>query len=218
MIQQYRWICLAFFLMMPLLGHGADLKTLPPMETDGLALVFSSVQTPNTIVYQVVDGDTIGKIAKRFGTTIELIKSSNQLTKDTIRIGQFLRLWITPFTIHIDKSDNILVVMADQEVIKTYRVATGASNITPVGDFIIESRFKNPTWFKKGEIIPPESPENALGSRWLGFNIPKYGIHGTIHPELIGQQVSHGCVRMLNSDVEELYNYIAIGTKVSITD
>ena len=45
-----------------------------------------------------------------------------------------------------------------------------------------------------------------------------YGIHGTNEPELIGQQVSHGCIRMLNEDVEELFDVVSIGTPVSITD
>ena len=44
------------------------------------------------------------------------------------------------------------------------------------------------------------------------------GIHGTIQPDLIGQQVSHGCVRMLNKDVEELYDIVPIGAKVLITE
>jgi lipoprotein-anchoring transpeptidase ErfK/SrfK len=67
-------------------------------------------------------------------------------------------------------------------------------------------------------VVPPRSPENFLGTRWLGFNIPKYGIHGTIYPELIGQSVSGGCVRMRNEDVEELYAIIPVGTKVVIKD
>lgn len=190
----------------------------PPMETDGLAMIFADIQTPDTIIYPVVYGDTLGKIARRYQTTVEVLKKSNHLTSNRIYEGQKLRVWVTPLTIEIDKSDNILVVKAKDQVIKTYRVATGANNITPVGEFTIGSRIKNPTWFKKGEIIPPDSPENALGSRWLGFDKPQYGIHGTIHPELIGQQVSHGCVRMLNKDVEELFTYIQLGTKVIITD
>ena len=57
-----------------------------------------------------------------------------------------------------------------------------------------------------------------LGSRWLGFNMPGYGIHGTIEPETIGKQVTAGCVRMRNSDVEELYDILPLGTEVSIVD
>ena len=67
-------------------------------------------------------------------------------------------------------------------------------------------------------MIPPESPDNALGSRWLGFDIKGYGIHGTLQPDKIGQQVTAGCVRMRNADVEELYRILPYATEVVITD
>ena len=75
---------------------------------------------------------------------------------------------------------------------------------------------ENPVWYHKGEIVPPGTPDNFLGTRWLGFDLPQYGIHGTVEPQLIGQSVSHGCVRMHNEDVEELFTYIPYGTKVKI--
>ncbi len=183
-----------------------------------IPIVLTDIPTPQTVTYHVQHGDTLGKIARMFNTTIESIMKGNHLSSHLIRVGQELRVWTAPLSIYIDKSDNTLIVKCSDQVIKLYRVATGAENITPVGEFTIDSRIKNPTWFKKGEAIPPGSPENALGTRWLGFNKPQYGIHGTIHPELIGQQVSHGCVRMHNEDVEELFDYIPIGTKVTIND
>lgn len=188
------------------------------VENLNVMVLLSNAQTPQTVTHVVRDGETVGKIAKMYGTTIDLIYQSNNLKNHLIHIGQKLRIWVKPFTITIDKSENILVVRCEDKVIKTYQVATGADNITPIGDFTITSRIENPTWFKKGVPIPPGVPENALGTRWLGFNKPQYGIHGTIHPELIGQQVSHGCVRMRNSDVEELYTYIPNSTKVTIHD
>jgi lipoprotein-anchoring transpeptidase ErfK/SrfK len=76
----------------------------------------------------------------------------------------------------------------------------------------------DPVWFNKGIVVPPESPQNVLGSRWLGFDLSGYGIHGTIEPDTIGQQVTAGCVRMHNKDVEELYNIIPRGTRVAVVD
>jgi lipoprotein-anchoring transpeptidase ErfK/SrfK len=87
-----------------------------------------------------------------------------------------------------------------------------------VGTFKITSKLANPVWFKAGVVVPPESPENVLGSRWLGFDNPGYGIHGTIEPQTIGQQITQGCVRMLNKDVEELYAIVPVGTEVEIVD
>ena len=101
---------------------------------------------------------------------------------------------------------------------KTYVVATGVSNSTPAGTFKIVNKLANPTWFKVGAVVPPGSDENILGSRWLGLNLSGYGIHGTIEPETLGQQITQGCVRMANSDVEELYTIIPLGTEVTIVD
>lgn len=59
-------------------------------------------------------------------------------------------------------------------------------------------------------------PGGVFGSRWLGLSLPSYGIHGTNNPASIGQAVSLGCIRMHNHDVENLYEYVEIGTPVSI--
>ena len=58
----------------------------------------------------------------------------------------------------------------------------------------------------------------GFGTRWLGLNVPwgDYGIHGTNKPELIGKNVSSGCIRMRNEDVEALYDLIPNGTIVHI--
>ena len=67
-------------------------------------------------------------------------------------------------------------------------------------------------------VIPADSPDNILGSRWMGFDLPGYGIHGTTEPESIGKSCTQGCVRMLNSEVEELYDIVPVGTEVTILD
>jgi lipoprotein-anchoring transpeptidase ErfK/SrfK len=76
----------------------------------------------------------------------------------------------------------------------------------------------NPTWYKQGAVIPAGSPENILGTRWMGFDLPAYGIHGTTEPQSLGKQVTQGCVRMSNADVEQLFIIVPIGTEVTIVD
>lgn len=188
------------------------------LEEVNLKIIFSGIETLDTVVHEVKAGDTLGKIAKQYHTPIELIKRSNNLKGDTIRLGQKLRLWKGTFSVLVDKSQNILILSSNDEVMKVYRVSTGTDNNTPVGTFTIVNKLVDPVWFKSGAIIPPESPKNVLGSRWLGFDIPGYGIHGTVEPESIGQQVTAGCVRMLNEDVEELYSLLPVGTRVTIVD
>ena len=72
--------------------------------------------------------------------------------------------------------------------------------------------------FKAGAVVSADSPENVLGTRWLGLDVSGYGIHGTVEPQSLGKQVTQGCVRMANNEVEELYTYIPVGTEVTVTD
>lgn len=98
-----------------------------------------------------------------------------------------------------------LIVMKDHRLYRSYKVAVGdPSTPTPIGEFHII--YKGKDWGA------------SFGPRWLGLDIPWgiYGIHGTNKPSSIGQHLSHGCIRMNNHDVKELYDLIPIGTKVTI--
>jgi len=181
-------------------------------------LLFSPGPSPYSIVYTVKQGDSLIKIANRFHTTVSLIKKINNIKGDIIIPGQKLKVVNVPFNLLIDKSQNTLMLKVKDEIIKTYVVATGKDNCTPTGTFRIINKLINPTWFKTGAVIPPDSPENILGSRWMGFDISGYGIHGTTDPRSLGKQVTQGCVRMSNKDVEELFIIVPEGTEVTIID
>ncbi|NLZ52518.1 MAG: L,D-transpeptidase family protein [Thermoanaerobacteraceae bacterium] len=103
-----------------------------------------------------------------------------------------------------------------ETLIRTYPVAVGRSTSqTPMGDFQVINKLKNPTWFPKGRQSVPPGHSNPLGTRWIGFK-NGYGIHGNNNPSAIGTMASAGCVRLYNQDVEELYEKVAIGTPVKI--
>lgn len=188
------------------------------VEELNLKLLFSPALTPKSILYEIKPGDTLAKIAKEFKTTTELIIKSNNLKDDKILSGRKIKVWTEPFSIVVDKSQNTLILKTDEEILKTYIVSTGINNSTPVGNFKIINKLTQPTWFKAGAVVVPNSPDNILGSRWLGFDFPGYGIHGTTDPVNLGKQITQGCVRMANSDVEELYAIVPIGTEVTIVD
>lgn len=188
------------------------------LEGLNIRLLFSPIVTPNSVLYQIKPGDNLTKIAARFNTTVELIKKSNNLENDKIFPGRKIKVQTAPFNIFIDKSQNVLILKSDEEVIKTYLVSTGKDNSTPAGVFKITNKLTDPIWFKAGAVVPAASPENVLGTRWIGFDLSGYGIHGTTDPQTLGQQVTQGCVRMANPDVEELYIIIPPGTEVTIVD
>lgn len=187
-------------------------------EDINIRLLFSNSIAAKSTLYEIKPGDTLNKIAKEFRTTIDLIKKSNHLTDDKILPGRKIKVWTAPFSILVDKSQDTLILKSDDEIIKTYIVSTGKDNSTPTGNFKITSKLINPAWFKAGAVVPAGSPENILGSRWLGFDLAGYGIHGTTEPQSLGKQVTQGCVRMSNSEVEELYTIVPQGTEVTIVD
>lgn len=120
----------------------------------------------------------------------------------------------------ITKSKHTLEVFLNGYPVYTFKIATGITpDKTPEGTFHIIRKVKNPWYIPKN--IRGGDPNNPLGTRWLGLDAPntdgyKYGIHGTNEPESIGRNVSQGCVRMLNEDVEWLFRHIPLGTKVII--
>ena len=88
---------------------------------------------------------------------------------------------------------------------------------SPTGVYQIVNSIADPTWYTKGKIVPPGKC-NPLGTRWLGLSRKGYGIHGTNRPSSIGRNASHGCIRMRNREVEELFKMVAVGEKVELYD
>ncbi len=182
-------------------------------------ILFSPAPAPEKVDYTVIAGDSLGKLARQFGTTIELIKKSNNLTRDVIRVGDRLRIYQPHFAVTVSKSANVLVLTDNGKFFKRYRVGTGQFSKTPVGDFNIISRIANPEWHRPdGKMIAYGDPENILGTHWLGLNVQGYGLHGTWDTNSIGKAATAGCIRLRNDDIAELYTILPIGTPVTIHD
>lgn len=135
---------------------------------------------------------------------IFLIFKGYQKSKDTMyKIDNYDSK--KPIVILIDVSCNKLCVFQNDNLLKEYSIASGKeSTPSPIGTWTV---------VHKGEWT------GGFGGHWMGFNVPWgiYGIHGTIYPSSIGWNSSHGCIRMRNSDVSELYKITQIGTKVIIS-
>ena len=182
-----------------------------------LALAFSPSPMAEKIEYKIRPGDSLGNIAKKHNTTLELLQKGNGITGNLIRAGQKLKVLPGNFKVLVDKSDFTLTVLYDGKFFKRYLIGTGKDNKTPEGKFKVVDRIKEPDWWRSdGKKIPFGTKENLLGTRWLALDARSYGIHGTWEPETIGKDLSAGCVRMRNEEVEELYELLPIGTPVEI--
>ncbi len=112
--------------------------------------------------------------------------------------------------------DRLLAFVDDGQVVKTYKVAVGADKTpSPSGIFTVINQAKDPVYIHEGKVIAP-GKGNPVGTRWLGLSIKGYGIHGTNIPSSIGKAASHGCIRMKQKDIEELYALIKVGDVVAI--
>ena len=120
----------------------------------------------------------------------------------------------------INTKKNTLNYYVNYTLVREFRCATGkASTPTPQRKTTIVNKIKNRPYYKTG--IPGGDPRNPLGKRWMGLNIDgtqgsTYGIHGNNNEKSIGKNVSHGCIRMHNSEVEWLFDQVPLGTVVLI--
>ncbi len=110
------------------------------------------------------------------------------------------------YRILVDLNDSKLFLIKNKtgKIVKVYPIASGKPKTpSPIG-----------TW----KIVDKAVWGKGFGTRWMALNVPwgKYGIHGTNKPLTIGGAYSLGCIRMLNKDVENLYDLVNIGTLVVI--
>ena len=114
--------------------------------------------------------------------------------------------------------DRKLAVLEGDRIVRIFETAVGAPHSpSPTGVYQIVNSIADPTWYTKGKIVPPGKC-NPLGTRWMGLSRKGYGIHGTNRPNSIGHNASHGCIRMRNREVEELFKMVAVGEKVELYD
>jgi len=129
-------------------------------------------------------------------------------------------------TIVVRVDRNTLYLYDGFQVERTWSVATAKPGYTtPNGDWTIYNKAENPTWYNPaldswGADLPaviPGGPGNPMGTRALYITAPGLiRIHGTTSDDSIGRYASHGCIRMHNSEIEQLYPLVPIGTHVII--
>lgn len=139
----------------------------------------------------------------------------------------------------VDTAENRLYLMNGDKIQKEAVVSCGSGDVleetggtrkwvfdTPRGEFSVTSKLVNPTWIKpdwafieEGEKPPADYNEridnDSLGSYALGFG-DGFFIHGTLYTRLLGRNVTHGCVRVGDKDLEEIFKWVPLGAKVYI--
>lgn len=124
----------------------------------------------------------------------------------------------------ISNQKKTLTLYKNDVNVKTYKVAVGRPGAQWSSVYLVSRKAEWPSWsptasqHKKMKLpaLMKGGPNNPLGARALYLGNSLYRIHGTNKPDSIGKAVSNGCIRMLNSDIIELYSKITVGTKVVV--
>lgn len=168
-------------------------------------------------IYTVKKGDAYSRIAVKRRISVEWLTRANG--GKVLKVGDKIRIPRYRDRLVVDKKEKKMYWLRGKKTVKIYPVSVGrVGSETPEGEFEVVSKVAHPVWYWEKKVIPADSPQNLLGTRWLGLNHKGYGIHGTRNPESIGAARSHGCIRMHNKDVEEIFPWIPQGTKVIIHD
>lgn len=190
-----------------------------------MELALSPYAMPEKVDHVVMRGDSLDKISKKYGVTVQSIEIGNAVKNpDLIKAGDHLRVLDADFSVVVSKANHELLLLMNGKFFKRYKVGLGKFDKTPLGTFEIYDRIVEPVWWRPdGREIPFGHEENILGTRWMAIRatgetpqVRGYGIHGTWDEASIGKSESAGCVRMRNADVEELFNLLPLGTTVTI--
>ena len=130
-----------------------------------------------------------------------------------------------PGTIVIDTQAHFLFLVGQKGQALRYGVGVGRPGFEWAGVHTVTRKAEWPEWIPPDDMLKrrpdlptrlPGGPHNPLGARALYLGSTLYRIHGTNDPSTIGENVSSGCIRMTNDDVIDLYNRVAVGTKVVV--
>lgn len=144
-------------------------------------------------------------------------------TKELKAIDIIPEAWNKGSYIVINTDKLILTYYKDGKIIEKYPIAAGKigrgkRTVTPNMSKTVITKVVNPYWNgmnRKYRPVKGGAPNNPLGKRWIGLD-REYGIHGTNNERSIGTFASHGCIRMFNKDVKELFKKVEIGTTVIV--
>ena len=166
--------------------------------------------------YVVQPGDQLRKIASKHHVPWQYLARLNRTDPKRLREGQKLKVIDGPFGAVVTLSDFELTLHLGGQYVRSYPCCIGKNNSTPTGKFKVLYKVTSPQYTDPdGKVFSGSDPKNPLGTHWLDLG-DSYGIHGTIEPDSIGNAESRGCIRLLNTDVSEVYDLLETGAEVVI--
>lgn len=201
-----------------------EVRNLP--ESDRAKLLELLDQLAGTVIYaqmhllepayEVQPGDTLQSVGAVYNVPWQLLAKINGISDPSrLQSGQLLKVVRGPFSATLDLDQHFLTLWLGDRYAGRFRIGVGRDHSTPEGEFYVQEKVTNPTYYGPDGVVDKDDPTNPLGERWIDLG-HQLGIHGTIDPTSIGSDVSRGCVRLSPRDIEDVYDILSKGSKVII--
>ncbi|MEB3223194.1 MAG: L,D-transpeptidase [Candidatus Sericytochromatia bacterium] len=219
-------------------GHAMTRRAAAPPS--GAPYMLPGTVEGAVTLHRVQPGDDLNELGVRYKLNpVRIVRPSGVLLADGMEVGETIRIdqrRVRP-SFPADADGLVLnlpeahvYLLAHGKLLRDYAVGVStAERKAPLGPTRVRSMSRNPVWFvprsiqkemaEQGRVVKtrvPPGPDNPLGSRWIGFADNTFGFHGTTMPWSIKRYASHGCVRFLRDDIEDLYERVRVGMPVNV--
>ena len=205
--------------------RGEDMGFLST-SISGKARIFSALAIAGLVLVMTADAASAGILRFLFNGGARNHQNTNWDKVSGREVVRFSSKY-APGTVVVSFSDRRLYFIDQPGVAISYPVGTPAGKAKWSGVSRVSRKRANPKWTPTADMrvenpelpayMPGGHPRNPLGPRALYLGDTLYRIHGTDAPWTIGQEVSHGCVRLYNRDILDLYERVPVGAKVIVT-
>ena len=167
--------------------------------------------------YEVQPGERLESIGEKYQVPWQLLAKINGIADPAaLQPGERLKVVRGPFeaVISLDRRELVLRT-ADGLYAGRFPVGLGAENPPQEGSFAVSDKVENPVYYGREKSIAAEDPSNPLGERWIGLG-RQMAIHGTNDPQVVGRNDLPGWISLREQDVEEVYDILSLGSRVTI--
>lgn len=166
--------------------------------------------------YRVQPGDSLDRIAMAYNVTAELLAKINGISDPRNLVpGQELKVVRGPFEAVVDLGRHELALLVGGRYAGRFPVGVGRDRASLEGAFVVRDKRTNPIYFGPDRVIAADDPTNPLGERLLDLG-NQVGIHGTEDPKTIGADGGRGAISLGPRDVDDVYDILSIGSRVTI--
>jgi lipoprotein-anchoring transpeptidase ErfK/SrfK len=167
--------------------------------------------------YEVQPGERLESIGEKYQVPWQLLAKINGIADPAaLQPGERLKVVRGPFEAEVSLQRRELVLRtADGLYAGRFPVGLGAENPPQEGSFAVSDKVENPVYYGREKSIAAEDPSNPLGERWIGLG-RQMAIHGTNDPQAIGRTDLPGWISLREQDVEEVFDILSLGSRVTI--